>query len=195
MSLLPLVGCCIVVRRPLLLLLVACCHAIANALIAGGFHRLCRSSCWLVLALSSAARSRHRPPMWDIQFPHPRAAPRCSHHQPPPACAIPVDGWLLRRRLPPILIVLTLRRRAAPIRSHCQPPPTCAPIDGGCCIVVCHPISLSYPCFCRRTLLRIVGTYVACRFRCQSSNAALRRSLCQPQPAFDSPDDGCCVLR
>ena len=69
--------------------------------------------------------------MCDIQFPHRRAAPRRSRRQPPPACAIPVDGWLLRRRLLPIFIVLPLRRRAAPRRSRCQLPPTCAvPVDG-----------------------------------------------------------------
>ena len=146
MSLLPLVGCCIVVRRPLLLLLVACCHAIANALIAGGFHRLCRSSCWLVLALSSAARSSHRPPMCDIQFPHRRAAPRCSRRQPPPASAIPVDGCLLCRCLPPIFVVLPLRCRAAPRRSRCQLPPTCViPVDGW--LLHCHlpPIFIVLP--------------------------------------------------
>jgi hypothetical protein len=127
----PAVGCCIVVRHPPLSSLVACCHAIADALVAGSFHRLCRSSRWLVLALSSTARSCHRPPMCDIQFPHRRAALRRSRHQPPLAFAIPVDGWLLRHRLPPIFIVLPLCRRAAPRRSRCQSPPTCAiPVDG-----------------------------------------------------------------
>jgi hypothetical protein len=38
---------------------------------------------------------------------------------------------LLRRRLPPIFIVLPLHCRAAPRRSRCQSPPTCAiPVDG-----------------------------------------------------------------
>ena len=131
MSLPPLVGCCIVLRHPLLLSLVTRCHAITDALVAGGFHRLCRSICWLVLALMSATRSRHRPPMCNIQFPHRGAAPRRSSCQPPPACAIPIDGWLLRHRLPPIFIVLPLCCRAAPRSSRCQPPPTCAiPVDG-----------------------------------------------------------------
>ena len=149
----PLVGCCIVLRRPLLLSLVARCHAIADALVASGFHRLCRSSCWLVLALSSATQSCHRPPMCDIQFPHRRAAPRRFRCQPLPACTIPVDGWLLRLRLPPIFVIQPLCRRAAPRRSCCQPPPVPFPLMVGCCVVVCHPFSLSYPCFCRRTLL------------------------------------------
>jgi hypothetical protein len=62
----------------------------------------------LFLALSSAAQSRHHPPMCDIQFPHRRASSRRSRRQPPPTSAIPVDGWLLHRRLPPIFIVLPL---------------------------------------------------------------------------------------
>ena len=95
---------------------LSCSHAIAEALIASSFHCLCSSSCWLVLC----------PPMCDIQFPHRRAATRRSHRQPPPACAIPVDSWLLRRSLPPNFIVLPLRHCAAPRRSRCQPLPICA---------------------------------------------------------------------
>ena len=69
--------------------------------------------------------------MFDIQFPHRCAAPRCSRRQPPPACAIPVNGWLLRCCLPPIFVIRTLCLRAAPRRSRFQLPPTCAiSVDG-----------------------------------------------------------------
>ena len=64
--------------------------------------------------------------MFDIQFPHRCAAPRRSRRQPPPACAIPVDGWLLRCRLPPIFVIRPLRLRAAPRRSRFQLPSTFA---------------------------------------------------------------------
>ena len=90
----PLVGCCIVLRRPLLLLLVTCCHAIANALVTGGFHRLCRSSRWLVIALSSAARSRHRPANMRYSIP---SLPRCPQmlSSPAAACLCNSRRWLV----------------------------------------------------------------------------------------------------
>ena len=80
----PLVGCCIVNRRPLLLSLIARCHAIADALVAGGFHRLCRSSRWLVIALSSAARSCHCPTNVRYSIP---SLPRCPQTLSSPAAA------------------------------------------------------------------------------------------------------------
>ena len=100
---------------PLLLSLLARCHAITNALVAGGFYRLCRSSCWLVLALSSADRSCHRPAA-NVRYSIP-SSPRYPQTLSSPAAArlcLPVDGWLVHRRLPPMFIVLPLRRRTAP---------------------------------------------------------------------------------
>jgi hypothetical protein len=43
-------------------------------------------------------------------------------------------------------------------------PPVPFPLMVGCCVVVCHPFSLSYPCFCKRTLSLIVDALVACVF-------------------------------
>jgi hypothetical protein len=78
--LLPLVGRCTVVRRPISLSLVTHCCAIVDALVAGRFHR--QSS---------------------------TAALRWSRHQPPPAFTSSDDGWLLHRR-PPLSFVVARHR-------------------------------------------------------------------------------------
>jgi hypothetical protein len=96
LSLLPLVGCCIVLHRPLLLTLVARCHAIANALVAGGFHRLCRSSRWLVLELSSAARRPISSSPANVRYSIP-SSPRCPQmlSVPAAACLCHSHRWLV----------------------------------------------------------------------------------------------------
>ena len=112
---------------PLPAFIVIPCCLIADALVASCCHRqslaavlrwqvvsspaivhLCRSSCWLVVALSFAACFCHRPPSSNCQCPYCCAALRCSPCQPLPIFAITIDGWLVPHCLPPAFVFCTL---------------------------------------------------------------------------------------
>ena len=141
----------------------------------GGGGLLCRSCRWLVVALLTAAlyccRSSHAV----------MRLPTLSSPAAFTAFAAPVIGWYLHCRPPPDLVIA---RQCAIFNSLIATLPPDAlvasrrphvpfPSMVGCCVVVCHPFSFSYPCFCKHTLSLLVNALVACRFCCQSSNLPL----------------------
>jgi hypothetical protein len=123
-----LVGTYIVVRRPISSSPANVRYSIPSSprcpqtLSLPAAARLFHSRRWLVVA-SLFATHFHCPtpslpccpqtlllpvPIFIVLPLHRHAAPRRTRRQSPPTCAIPVDGWLLRRCLPPIFIVLPL---------------------------------------------------------------------------------------